>query len=212
MKRTFFAFAALALLLTLSSFFRPLAPVGAEPGGYAVGDTAADFKLKNVDGKLLALADDKAAKGFIVVFTCNHCPFAQAYEQRIIALHQKFAPQGYPVVAIQPNDPVVEPADSFGEMKKRAKEMHYAFPYLLDDTQAVAHAFGATKTPHVFVLTRAGAALKVAYIGAIDNNTEDANAATEKYVEKALAEIMAGKPVGTATTKAVGCGIKWKKS
>lgn len=207
MKKSSFVVAVLALLVSLSSFVL-LAP----PAGYKVGDTAADFKLKNVDGKLVSLADDKAAKGFIVVFTCNHCPYAQAYEQRIIDLHKKYAPQGYPVVAIQPNDPQLVPDDSYPEMQKQAKKMHYAFPYLLDDTQQTALAYGATKTPHVFILTRTGADLKVAYIGAIDNNTEDAKAATSKYVETALSEIMAGKPVGTTSTKAVGCGIKWKKS
>jgi peroxiredoxin len=207
MKKPLVLFAVLALLVTLSSFYLPLAD-----SGYRVGDKAADFKLKNVDGKMVSLADNKAAKGYIVVFTCNTCPYAQAYEQRIIGLHQKYAPLGYPVVAINPNDPQVVAGDSYTQMQKRAKEKKYAFPYLLDETQNVAHNFGATRTPHVYVLQRTGTDFTVAYIGAIDNNTEDATAATSKYVEAAMTEIMAGKPATTNFTKAVGCGIKWKKA
>lgn len=193
-------------LLVGSTAFRPAAD------GYKVGDKAMDFKLKNVDGKMVSLADDKAAKGYLVVFTCNHCPYSQAYEQRIIELHQKYAPQGYPVVAINPNDPIAAPDDSYPEMQKRAKERSFPFAYLLDDTQNVARTYGATRTPHVYILTRAGADFKVAYIGAIDNNTEDATAATERYVETAMTQVMAGKPAAPGVTKAVGCTIKWKKS
>ncbi len=201
---------SLALILGASAF-RP-----ATDGGYKVGDKAMDFKLKNVDGKLVSLADNPAAKGYLVVFTCNHCPFSQAYEARIIALHQKYAPLGYPVVAINPNDPVAAPDDSFEEMQQRAKDKGYPFPYLLDDTQTVARTYGATRTPHVYILTRASAeanaGFKVAYIGAIDNNTEDATAATERYVETALTQLIAGKPATPGMTKAVGCTIKWKKA
>ncbi|GAB2474292.1 thioredoxin family protein [Hymenobacter qilianensis] len=192
-------------LVLLSAFVRP-------SGGYQVGDTATDFKLKNVDGKLMSLADNKAAKGFIVVFTCNTCPYAQAYESRIIDLHKKFAPQGYPVVAINPNDPAVAPGDSFEKMQARATSKKYPFPYLLDETQNVAQTYGATRTPHLYVLTRHGNALKVAYIGAIDDNSEEPTAVKTKYVENALTDIMAGKPAATNSTKAVGCTIKWKKA
>ncbi|GAA4359250.1 thioredoxin family protein [Hymenobacter saemangeumensis] len=207
MKKSLLSFALLGLLLSLSSFLGLLTPAG-----YQVGDSAMDFKLKNVDGKMVSLADNKAAKGYIVVFTCNTCPYAKAYEQRIVALHQKYAPQGYPVVAINPNDPQIVPGDSFAEMQKQAKEKKYGFPYLLDETQEVARTYGATKTPHVYIITRSGADFKVAYIGAIDNNTEDGTAATSKYVETAMSELMAGKPASTSSTKAVGCGIKWKKA
>lgn len=200
-------FSLLAALLLIGSGFRPTTD-----GGYKVGDKAMDFQLKNIDGKMLSLSDNKAAKGYIVVFTCNHCPYSQAYEQRIIALHQKYASQGYPVVAINPNDPEAVPEDSFQEMQKRAKEKKYPFAYLLDDTQNVARTYGATRTPHVYVLTRTGTDFKVAYIGAIDNNTEDASAATDRYVEKAMTEVLAGKPVTQPSTKAVGCTIKWKKA
>ncbi|OON68734.1 thioredoxin family protein [Hymenobacter sp. CRA2] len=207
MKKSMLALIALlGTVLTLSSAFRPVAE-----GGYQVGDKVADFKLKNVDGKTVSLADNATAKGYIVVFTCNTCPYAQAYEDRIMALHQKYAAQGYPVVAINPNDPQVAPGDSYASMQQRAKTKRYAFPYLLDESQEVAHAYGATRTPHVYVLQRTGADFKVAYIGAIDNNTEDAKAATQHYVDDALAQLMSGKAVQTTSTKAIGCTIKWKK-
>ena len=201
MKRTL-SVSLLCFALLLSSFvFRP----GSE--GYQVGDKAADFKLKNIDGKMVSLADNKAAKGYIVVFTCNTCPYAKAYESRIIALNQKYAPQGYPVVAINPNDPKVAPGDSYAAMQTKK----YNFPYLHDETQQVAKAYGATRTPHLYVLKRQGNDFVVSYIGAIDDNSEDASLVKTKYVENAMAEIMAGKPATTNATKAIGCTIKWKK-
>lgn len=203
-KLTSFFVLCLSLVL-LSAFVRPTA-------GYQVGDTATDFRLKNVDGKIMSMADNKTAKGFIVVFTCNTCPYAQAYESRIIDLHKKFAPQGYPVVAINPNDPAAAPGDSFEKMQALATSKKYPFPYLLDETQSVAQAYGATRTPHLYVLTRQGNALKVAYIGAIDDNSEEPTAVKTKHVENALTDIMAGKPATTNATKAVGCTIKWKKA
>ena len=193
--------------LLLSSFVLRFAA-----GGYQVGDKATDFKLKNVDGKLVSLADNKAAKGYIVVFTCNTCPFAQAYEDRIIALDKKYAPLGYPVVAINPNDAATAPGDSYAAMQTRAKEHHYPFPYLQDETQQVAHTYGATRTPHLYVLKRQGADFVVAYVGAIDDNSEDAKLVKTKYLENALTDIIAGKTAATSTTQAIGCGIKWKKS
>ncbi len=196
-------FSLLCFALLLSSFvLRP------ESGGYQVGDKATDFKLKNIDGKMVSLADNKSAKGYIVVFTCNTCPYAKAYESRIIALNEKYAPLGYPVIAINPNDPAVAPGDSFEAMKTKK----YAFPYLLDESQQVAKAYGATRTPHLYVLKRQANDLVVSYIGAIDDNSEDAKLVRTNYLENALTEIMAGKPATTSTTKAIGCTIKWKQS
>jgi len=180
-------------------------------GGYAVGDKATDFKLKNIDDKTFSLADKKDAKGFIVVFTCNHCPYAVKYEDRIVALNNKYAKLGYPVVAINPNDAVAYPDDNLENMKKRAKSKSFTFPYLVDDTQQIAKAYGATKTPHVFVLKKENADLIVKYIGAIDDNTDDASAVTVKYVEQAVDALLADKPVAITSTKAIGCGVKWKK-
>jgi len=180
-------------------------------GGYAVGDKATDFKLKNIDDKTFSLADKKDAKGFIVVFTCNHCPYAVKYEDRIVALNNKYAKLGYPVIAINPNDATAYPDDNLENMKKRAKSKSFTFPYLVDDTQEIAKAYGATKTPHVFVLKKENADLIVKYIGAIDDNTDDASAVTVKYVEQAVDALLADKPVAITSTKAIGCGVKWKK-
>lgn len=180
--------------------------------GYKVGDAVKDFKLKNIDGKFISLKDMKDAKGAIVVFTCNTCPYAQAYEQRVIDLHNKFASAGYPVVAINPNDPNVQPGDSFDKMVERARDKKYPFAYVMDETQDVAKAFGATRTPHVYLLQKKGDQFEVAYIGAIDDNTEDGSLAKNKYVELAVDALNKGQKPVTNFTKAIGCTIKWKKS
>lgn len=179
--------------------------------GYKVGDTATDFKLKNVDGKIVSLANYKAAKGYIVVFTCNHCPYAQAYEKRIMELDKMYAGKGYPVVAISPNDPVAIPEDSYVNMQKRSAEQKYTFPYLLDDTQDISHAYGVKATPHVFVLQKTAAGNVVQYIGAIDNDTENANPNHTNYVQNAVNALLAGNKPAVTSTKAIGCSIKWKK-
>lgn len=181
-------------------------------GGYKVGDTARDFNLKNVDGKMVTLKDMKDAKGFIVVFTCNHCPFAKAYEERIIALDKKFSSEGYPVIAINPNDPSIVEEDSYDNMIQRAKEKKYSFPYLIDQTQEIAAVYGATKTPHVFILQKVKDNLVVKYIGAIDNNTDEPEKADKKYVDEAVNSLLHGKEIAVTETKAIGCGIKWKNA
>ncbi|GAB4500121.1 MAG: hypothetical protein OHK0019_38130 [Saprospiraceae bacterium] len=178
-------------------------------GGYKVGDTAIDFKLKNVDGKMVSLASIKDAKGYVVIFTCNACPYAKAYEDRIIALHNKYASLGYPVVAINPNDKDVQPADSYDKMKERAKEKKFPFNYLYDETQEIAKTYGATRTPHVYLLDKNRV---VRYIGAIDDNSESASDVKEKYLENAIDALRDGKDVAIKETKAVGCSIKWKKA
>ncbi|MDB5273518.1 MAG: thiol-disulfide isomerase or thioredoxin [Chitinophagaceae bacterium] len=177
---------------------------------YKVGDTITDFKLKNIDNKEVSLSDYKEAKGYIIVFTCNHCPYAKAYEDRIIDLQKKYG-KTYPVIAINPNDAVKYPDDSFENMRKRASDKKYPFVYLHDDTQSVAHLFGATKTPHVYLVQKEGVKNVIKYIGAIDNNYQDSKAATEFYVASAIAELEAGKDVSIKETKAIGCGIKWKE-
>jgi peroxiredoxin len=180
--------------------------------GYKVGDVAADFKLKNVDQKTVSLSDYAAAKGFIVVFTCNHCPYAKAYESRIIALDKKYASKGYPVIAINPNDPIVVPADNFEAMQVRAKEKGFTFPYLFDDGQKVYPQYGATKTPHVFLLNKENGKNIVRYIGAIDDNYADANDVSNKYVEAAVDALLANQPIAQTTTVAIGCSIKAQKN
>lgn len=178
--------------------------------GYQVGDEGRDFSLKNIDGKMLSMKDMKDAKGVILVFTCNHCPFSKAYEERIIALDKKYAPLGYPVIAINPNDKTREPEDSFENMQIRAKEKGFSFPYLYDESQEIAQSYGATRTPHVYVLKKEGAKFIVKYIGAIDDNSDEPEKVTAKYAENAVDALLANKAVATPETKAIGCGIKWK--
>lgn len=180
-----------------------------EPSTYVVGDKAEDFSLRNVDGRMVSLADYPDAKGFIIVFTCNHCPYAQLYEQRIIDLHRRYNAKGFPVIAINPNDPSIVPDDSFAEMKRVAQQNNYPFVYLFDSTQTVFPKFGASRTPHVFILDKN---LVVRYIGAIDDNHEEPESVKEKYLENAIESLRAGKDVATAETKAIGCTIKWRKS
>ncbi len=183
-----------------------------EGKGYEIGDIASNFSLKNIDGNLVSLSDYKSKKGVIVIFTCNSCPYANMYEDRIIALHEAYNPEGYPVLAIMPNDVEKKPSDSFDNMKKRASEKSYKFPYLIDESQEIAKAFGATKTPHVFLLNNNDNNYEVSYIGAIDDNVRDESKVKVKYVENAIAELKDGKPVSKTTAIAVGCTIKWKDS
>lgn len=178
------------------------------PTPYKIGDKATDFKLKSVDGKMYSMADYKDAKGFIVVFTCNHCPFAVKYEDRINALAKKYKPQGYILLAINPNDPAVQAEDSFDLMKVRAKEKGFVFPYLFDEGQKIYPQYGATKTPHVFLLDKNQI---VKYIGAIDDNVDSADEVKEKYLENAISALESGKTPSPETTKAIGCSIKAKK-
>lgn len=179
--------------------------------GLKIGEKAPDFRLKNVDGKMISLADFPDAKGFIVIFSCNHCPFVKAYEDRIIELHKKYAPKGFPVVAINSNDPEVVPEDSYDKMVERAQQKKFPFVYLFDEGQKVYPLYGAARTPHVFILSKKANDLVVEYIGAIDDNYKDASAVKEKYVENAVDAILTGKKPPVTETKAVGCSIKAKK-
>lgn len=191
-------------VLPLLVFCASLAP------RYEVGDIVESFTLKNIDGKMVSLADYKSSKGVIVIFDCNTCPFSKAYNARIQALNKNFAPKGFPVVAINANDAELSPGDSFAEMVAMAKKNNINYPYLTDESQQVARAFGATNTPHVFVLVRNSNDFKVVYKGAIDDNSRDASAAGKKYVEDAVNAVLESKSVPTPRTKAIGCGIKWR--
>ncbi|MGM0378025.1 MAG: thioredoxin family protein [Bacteroidota bacterium] len=178
--------------------------------GYEPGDKARDFDLKNIDGSTVSLSDYPDAKGFIVIFTCNHCPYSQAYEDRIVQLDKTFKDKGYPVIAINPNDSKVYPEDSFENMKKRAENKGFTFPYLVDETQEIAKTYGAKKTPHVFLLNKESGDLIVRYIGTIDDNYQNPDAVSKTYVADATTALLNGNSVKQKTTKAVGCGIKWK--
>ena len=181
-----------------------------QAGGYDIGDKATDFKLKNVDGNMVSLADYEDAKGFIVIFTCNHCPYAIAYEDRIIELDKKYKALGYPVIAINPNDPDVQPGDSYEGMQERAKDKGFTFPYLYDKDQSTYPKYGATRTPHIYVLNKEGGDMIVRYIGTIDDNYGDASAVKERYLANAVDALLAGKAPDPAVTKAIGCSIKKK--
>lgn len=176
--------------------------------GYAIGDVATDFSLKNIDDKMISLADFPDAKGFIMTFTCNHCPYSVAYEDRLVALDKKYKSLGYPVIAINPNNPESYPEDSFDNMKIRAKEKGFTFPYLFDDGQKIFPQYGATKTPHMYILQKTADGIRVEYIGAIDDNTNDADAVTKRYIEDAVDALLNGEKPKVAETKAIGCSIK----
>lgn len=180
--------------------------------GYNVGDKAIDFKLKNIDGKSVSLSDYASAKGFIVIFTCNHCPYAKAYQDRIIDIDKKYKQLGYPVIAISPNDPAIVPDDSYEKMIELAKEKGYTFPYLFDETQEVYRRYGAKKTPHVYVLQKKGGDLIVQYIGAIDDNYQDPAKVTAPFLANALDALLANKLPNPSLTKAIGCSIKDKQA
>ena len=173
-----------------------------------IGERAPAFELPGVDGKAHALAALKGAKATIVVFSCNHCPYVVLNEDRLIAVARDYGTQGVGFAAINANDAEKYPDDSFAEMRKRAAEKGFPFPYLRDESQDVARAYGATHTPHLFVLDKD---LRLAYTGAVD---DDSNYKTRKKVEKpylrdALDDLIAGRPVRVPETHAIGCTIKW---
>ena len=176
--------------------------------GYKIGDVATDFSLPNVDGDMVSLGDFKDAKGFIVIFTCNTCPYSVAYEDRIIALNKKYKSRGYPVIAINPNDPAAIEGDELADMKVRAVEKGFTFPYLQDVGQQVYPQYGATKTPHVFILQKNGENNIVRYIGSIDDNSRNPKKVTKRFAEQSVNDLLAGKSPTITKTKAIGCSIK----
>lgn len=175
-----------------------------EIGGYKIGDVATDFSLKNVDGKMVSLASIPNAKGYIVVFTCNECPFAKMYEDRLIALHKEYAPKGYSVIAINPNSPENE-KEGYKAMQKRAKEKDFPFVYLMDEGQKIYPKYGAVRTPHVFLLDNER---KVQYIGTIDDNAKSAEDVKVKFLEDAIGALEKGEKPNPNFTKAIGCPVK----
>ena len=178
--------------------------------GYNVGDKATGFKLKNTDGKLVSLSDYPDSKGYIVIFTCNNCPYSIAYQDRIIDIDKKYKLKGYPVIAINSNDPEIAPADSYDKMIERAKEKGFTFPYLYDETQSVCVNYGAKRTPQVYLLQKKGNDLIVQYTGAIDDNYQDASAVTNPFLANAIDALLAGSKPEPSATKAIGCSIKMK--
>ncbi len=176
--------------------------------GYKIGDEATDFNLKDVSGKMVSLADYKDAKGFMVIFTCNTCPFAVASEERIVALNKEFKPKGYPVIAINPNNPKVQEDDTYELMQAKAIEAGFTFPYLYDESQTIYAQYGAAKTPHVYLLQKENGKNIVKYIGAIDDNVRNASEVKEQFLANAVNELLEGKEITVKETKAIGCSVK----
>jgi peroxiredoxin len=202
-----------ALLLCLLTFSPALA--AENPTTLPLGASAPDFNLPGVDGKNWALKDFAASKVLVVIFTCNHCPTAQYYEDRIKRLTTDYKDKGVAVVAISPNDPKsvrldelgwTDLSDTLGEMKIRAKDQEFNFPYLYDgDSETVSRAYGPVTTPHVFVFD---VARKLRYVGAIDDSERIAKV-TKNYLRDALDAVLAGKEPPQTQTKVVGCSVKW---
>ena len=195
----------LLVMLAFSAFLSQ-----AQNATLKAGDTAPDFKLKNVDGKEVSFASFPKAKGYIVVFTCNTCPYAIGYEQRIIDLDNKFRPQGYPVIAINPNDPEASTADTFDKMQELAKSKKYPFPYLFDAGQKVTDQYGAKRTPHLFIVSKTAKGNVVEYVGAIDNDPEGTKADKTKYAEDVIAALKSNQKPAITQTKEIGCTVKRK--
>ncbi len=193
----------MVLIFTLSAF-----TTTTDNEGYKVGDMASDFSLENIDGAIVSLSDYKNAKGFIVIFTCNTCPYAVAYEDRVEALNKKYESKGYPVIAIMPNNTDVKPGDNMDAMKARAKAKGFTFPYLMDKGQEIYPQYGATKTPHVYLLQKTKKGNVVKYIGAIDDNYKDASAVTTTYVQDAVNALLNKQEIEIKETRAIGCSIK----
>lgn len=166
-----------------------------------------DVKMKNVDGTVRTLADVKKPAGTLVVFTCNHCPFAKMWESRIVELGNAYASKGVGVIAINANDPKVAAEDAFDVMQQRAKERGMQFPYVVDATSNVARAFGATRTPEAFLFDKDG---KLVYHGTIDDNGEEPSKVEKPYLKDALEAVLSGRDVPVKETKSIGCGIKFR--
>lgn len=172
-----------------------------------IGDKAIDFKLPAVDGSTRALSDYADKDVVAVFFTCNHCPYVLAWEDRIIALQDEFAGKNVQFVAVGSNDATKKPADSFPKMKEHAEEKGFNFPYLHDESQEIAQAYGAERTPEFFVFDKDR---KLVYHGKVDDNYEDPGAVKEQYLRDALNAIVSNDAPPVATTDPVGCTIKWK--
>lgn len=174
-----------------------------------IGSQAPDFNLLSVDNKFYSLQSFDDKKILIVIFSCNHCPYVQAYEQRIISIQKDFADNGVQIVAINSNEDVNYPEDSFDEMIKRSKEKQFNFPYLRDETQEIAKVYGATHTPEIFLFDQER---KLRYHGKIDDNWKEPEKAKYQYLRDAIKEVLDGKEVSIPETFSIGCTIKWKQN
>jgi len=176
-------------------------------GTLKIGDPAPGFRLPGVDGKSYGLGDFKNKKAVIVMFSCNHCPTVKAYEDRFVEFQRDYKDKGVVLIAINPNDDKRYPEDSFGNMKTRAREKGFNFPYLRDESQEVARAYGAERTPEVFVFDEKRT---LRYHGRIDDNVHEPNQIRQHYLRDALDAILGGREIPLKDTEPVGCTIKWK--
>lgn len=174
-----------------------------------IGDAAPGFSLPAADGKTYGLGDFKEKSLLVVIFSCNHCPYVQAYEDRIVAIQRDYAPKGVQVAAINSNDDQSYPEDGMSEMITRSTARHFNFPYLRDATQAVARSYGATHTPQIFVFDRAR---RLRYTGKIDDNWRNPEAVNRHHLREALDTLLAGHVLAEPSTFAIGCTIKWADS
>ena len=211
MKKHLIVFSLLFTIFALSTSF-----IAEEHKTLEIGISAPDFKLQGVDGKTYTLATFKDAKVLAVVFICNHCPTSQAYEKRLIKLTSDYAPKGVSVVAINPNNPASlrydelgysDVGDSFEEMKIRARDAHFNFPYLYDgETEIASNKYGPVSTPHIFIFDKDR---KLRYQGRIDDIENPEKTPTSQDARNAIDALLAGKEVAVKTTKVFGCSIKW---
>jgi peroxiredoxin len=187
----------------------PVRADDAAPKALAIGAAIpmADQKMKNVDGKEIAVADVKGSKGTLVIFTCNACPYAKAWEDRIVALGNEYEGKGIGVIAVNANDPGKVAEDGYDQMKSRAKDKNFGFPYVVDATSNVARAYGATRTPEAFLFDAQG---KLVYHGTIDDNAQEPDKVSTRYLSDALVAVTSGKEIAVKATKAMGCGIKFR--
>ncbi len=173
-----------------------------------IGDKLPEFYLKNIDGNFYSTKDlANNVQALIVIFSCNHCPYVKAYEDRIITIQKDYSDKGVKVVAINSNDDINYPEDSFDEMIKRSKEKNFNFFYLRDDSQEIAKSFGATHTPEVFLFNKVQ---ELIYHGKIDDNWQNPDEVKTHYLRTALDECLSGKKVQFPETYSIGCTIKWK--
>lgn len=164
-------------------------------------------KLRGADKKDYSLGDFRQNSVLVIAFTCNHCPYVQAYEGRIVAFQREYGPKGVQLVCINSNETKHYPQDDFDEMVKRAKSKGFNFPYLRDEDQSVASAFGASHTPEFFVFDQDR---KLRYHGKMDDNYQDPKSVKASYLRDAVDAILAGKEVREPETYSIGCTIKWK--
>ncbi len=173
----------------------------------ALGDRMVPFSLPATDGTQVSAEEITEPRVVGIVFWCNHCPYVRAWEDRLIALQREFSARGVQFVLISSNDPLAYPNDSFANMGARASDKAYPFPYLFDESQQVARAYGAMRTPEVFLF---GPDRTLRYHGAIDDNFEDPNGVTHAYLSDAIEALLADREPPVASTSPVGCTIKWK--